>query len=129
MKELEFNNLTLSSGLLGSIYIINNVDMLICADFILYYFNFDSEKCLPLRIKKLTITRSERGFVVLRKTIDSIKWFTPKDVKSEEFLTNTISHFSDHTIFSTLNKELKKLFKAKEAEIKVDVYIEYEEEV
>jgi len=133
-NKIIIENLTKSK--FSSIYSVDKIggskekDALICAHFILHFFNFTDED-LPKRIKKLTIQKSSTGFIKLTgEKLDlpkpikfyQINWnFSKADkehdrkIKEQEF---------DNSLYLELSRRIDVLIPKGKKSICVDVYIE-----
>jgi len=123
MNDIEFSNLVYDESY--DSYGNNDFDIVVCGDFIRLYFDF---KKLPKKIKTMKITKSQTGFIKLKKYFNEDSSTYIKD-----YYTIFWEPISGKRLFKKYFKEdsstyieeaLIELFNSKEKEIYVDVYVE-----
>jgi hypothetical protein len=121
MNDIEFSNLVYNDSYNVYVYGNNDFDAVVCGDFIRLYFGF---KKLPKKIKTMKITKSQAGFIKLKK----VKTLSP--IKGDNIFWEPISgkrlfkkYFKEDSS-TYIEEALIELFNSKEKEIYVDVYVE-----
>lgn len=120
MKELVFDNL-IKIEVIYHLKEEGREKPFICDRFIECFFGLDE---LPKKINKMTIVKNKAGFLTLTLEDGTVKWGC-NDKKSFSYITKTSLKKFDNSLYH--DEEIVRLM-GKEKQIRVDVYIEYDQE-